>query len=149
MQPFEPVHEISNNVVCATSKASDEPVHMRSLIRALNASRLRILWLLSYWLNIIWSFLHYIPYWYHLNTSFKEQCSWGALPRGAMGLSAVCDCGISWSYSLLFKRLQGSSESTFVKMPHCWQSHVAAHLSLRSLLSIFEWLLKTGFTVCI
>ena len=23
-----------------------------------------------------------------------------ALPRGAMGLSAVCDCGISWSYSL-------------------------------------------------
>ena len=25
---------------------------------------------------------------------------WEALPRGAMGLSAVCDCGISWSYSL-------------------------------------------------
>ena len=25
---------------------------------------------------------------------------WAALPRGAMGLSAVCDCGISWSYSL-------------------------------------------------
>ena len=23
-----------------------------------------------------------------------------ALPRGAMGLSAVCDCDISWSYSL-------------------------------------------------
>ena len=23
-----------------------------------------------------------------------------ALPRGAMGLSAVCDCGISYSYSL-------------------------------------------------
>ena len=23
-----------------------------------------------------------------------------ALPRDAMGLSAVCDCGISWSYSL-------------------------------------------------
>ena len=32
---IEPVHEISNNVVCATSKASDRPVHMRSLIRAL------------------------------------------------------------------------------------------------------------------
>ena len=30
----EPVHEISNNVVCATSKASGQPVHMRSLIRA-------------------------------------------------------------------------------------------------------------------
>ena len=23
-----------------------------------------------------------------------------ALPCGAMGVSAVCDCGISWSYSL-------------------------------------------------
>ena len=25
---------------------------------------------------------------------------WAALPRGATGLSAVCSCGISWSYSL-------------------------------------------------
>ena len=25
---------------------------------------------------------------------------WAALPRGATGLSAVCDCGISWSDSL-------------------------------------------------
>ena len=39
---FEPRHEISNNVVCATSKASDQPAHMRSLIRAF-ASRLNIL----------------------------------------------------------------------------------------------------------
>ena len=38
----EPVHEISNNVVCATSKASNQPAHMRSLIRAF-ASRLSIL----------------------------------------------------------------------------------------------------------
>ena len=30
---YEPRHEISNNV-CATSKASDQPAHMRSLIRA-------------------------------------------------------------------------------------------------------------------
>ena len=52
---FEPVHEISNNVVCATSKASDQPAHMRSLISAF-ASRLSSLWLLSYWLNIIWNF---------------------------------------------------------------------------------------------
>ena len=35
----EPVHETSNNVVCATSKASDQPAHMHSLIRAF-ASRL-------------------------------------------------------------------------------------------------------------
>ena len=39
---FEPVHEISNNVVCATSKASDQPAHMRSLIRTF-ASRLSTL----------------------------------------------------------------------------------------------------------
>ena len=43
----EPVHEISNNVVCATSKASDQPSHTRSLIRAF-ASRLSFLLLFSY-----------------------------------------------------------------------------------------------------
>ena len=32
--PFEPVHEISNNVVCATSKGSDQPGHTCRLIRA-------------------------------------------------------------------------------------------------------------------
>ena len=31
---FEPRHEISNNVVYATSKGSDQPAHTRSLIRA-------------------------------------------------------------------------------------------------------------------
>ena len=38
----EPWHGISNNVVCAISKASDQPAHTRSLIRAF-ASRLNIL----------------------------------------------------------------------------------------------------------
>ena len=38
----EPRHKISNNVVCGTSKASDQPAHMRSLIRAF-ASSLNIL----------------------------------------------------------------------------------------------------------
>ena len=38
----EPQHEVSNNVVCVTSKASDQPAHMRSLIRAF-ASRLNII----------------------------------------------------------------------------------------------------------
>ena len=32
--PYEPWHGISNNVVCATRKASDQPVHTRSLVRA-------------------------------------------------------------------------------------------------------------------
>ena len=31
---YEPRYEISNNVVCATSKGSDQPAHKRSLIRA-------------------------------------------------------------------------------------------------------------------
>ena len=35
---FEPRHEISNNVVCATSKASDQPAHTVSLIRAFASS---------------------------------------------------------------------------------------------------------------
>ena len=39
---FEPRHEISNNVVCATSKGSDQPAHTRSLIRAF-AGRLNII----------------------------------------------------------------------------------------------------------
>ena len=52
----EPQYEISNNVVSATSKASDQPAHMRSLIRAF-ASCLNILWLLSYWPTIILKFL--------------------------------------------------------------------------------------------
>ena len=38
----EPRHDISNNVVCATNKASNQPEHSRSLIRAF-ASPLSIL----------------------------------------------------------------------------------------------------------
>ena len=52
---YERWHGISKIVVCANSKASDQPAHMRSLIRAF-ASHSNILWALSYWLNIIWSF---------------------------------------------------------------------------------------------
>ena len=40
-------HEISNNVVCAPGKASDQPAHTRSLIRAF-AKRLNILGVLNY-----------------------------------------------------------------------------------------------------
>ena len=42
LEIFEPRHGISNNVVCTTSKGSDQPGHTRSLIRAF-ASRLNIL----------------------------------------------------------------------------------------------------------
>ena len=34
----EPRHEISNNVVCVTSKASDQPAHTHNLIRAFATS---------------------------------------------------------------------------------------------------------------
>ena len=44
---YEPRHEMSSNVVSATSKASDQPAHLRSLIRAF-ASRLHILGVFSY-----------------------------------------------------------------------------------------------------
>ena len=39
---YEPRHDISNNVVCSTIKASDQPVHTRGLIRGF-ASCLNIL----------------------------------------------------------------------------------------------------------
>ena len=38
----DPRYEISNNVICATIKASDQTAHLRSLIKAF-ASRLNIL----------------------------------------------------------------------------------------------------------
>ena len=38
-----------------------------------------------------------------------------AFPRGAMGLSAVCDCSISWSYSLTIFRV---SQLVFGTL--CW-----------------------------
>ena len=78
--------EISNNVVCATSKVSDQPAHMRSLIRAF-ASRLI----------------------YFMSAKLLTE------------------------HHLEFLSLKGgstsSSESTLVKMLHCWKSHVAAQIS--------------------
>ena len=42
VKSYDPRHEVSNNVVSAISKASDQPAHTRSLIRAF-ASRLNVL----------------------------------------------------------------------------------------------------------
>ena len=33
---------------------------------------------------------------------------------------------------------RGSSESTLVKMPHCWKSHAAAHFSFLYAISLFK-----------
>ena len=35
---------------------------------------------------------------------------------------------------------KGSSESTHVKMPHCWKSHVAAHLYISTKFEISVYL---------
>ena len=51
----EPRHKISNNVIFASSKDSDQPVHMLGQIRAF-AIGFNFLCVLCYWLNIIWSF---------------------------------------------------------------------------------------------
>ena len=80
----EPWHDISNSVVCATKKASEQPAHTRCLIRAF-ASRLNILSV-------------------KLLTEHNLEC---------LSLKGGCT---------------GSSESTLVKMPHCWNLHVTAHL---------------------
>ena len=82
---YEPVHEISYNVVCATSKGSDQPAHTHSLIRIF-ASRLNIMTV-------------------KLLTEKKSEF---------LSLKGGCI---------------GSSESTLVKMPYCWKSHVTVHLN--------------------
>ena len=80
---YEPRHEISNNAVCATSKASDQPAQTdQSLCLPLEYS-MTVDLLTEHHLEIL---------------SFKVGYT-------------------------------GSSESTLVKMPHCWKSHVAAQLS--------------------
>ena len=48
---YETQHEVSNNVVCAISKCSNQSAHTRSLIRAF-ASRLNILYMTRHWPNI-------------------------------------------------------------------------------------------------
>ena len=84
MYIIEPWHEISNNVVFATSKASDQPAHRRSLIRAF-ASRLNIL---------------------SVKLLTEQHLELLSLEGGYTGLS----------------------ESTLVQTPHCWKSHVTAHI---------------------
>ena len=48
--------------------------------------------------------------------------------------------GLLTKHHLEFLSLKGGctgpSESTLVKMPHCWKSHVAAHLVVRCLVTI-------------
>ena len=50
-----------------------------------------------------------------------------ALPRGPLGLSAVCDCGISLSYSL---------STIFVSKPVCMYIAYEVRISCKGLLSV-------------
>ena len=91
----KPRLEISNNVVCATSKDSDQPAHTRSLIRAFaTCSRSNIL-------SVKLLTEHHLEF-----LSLKGGCT-------------------------------GSSESTLVKMPHCWKSHSMAKLSFPVFIHFF------------
>ena len=79
------MHEISNDVLCAISKGSDQPAHTHSLIRAF-ASRLNISMIVELLTE------HHLEF---------------------LGLNVGCI---------------GSSESTHVKIPHCWKSHALAQM---------------------
>ena len=76
---YEPVHEISNNVLCATSKASGQPD--QSPCKSL-----------EYSMTVKVLTEHHLEF-----LSLKGGCT-------------------------------GLYESTLVKMPHCWESHAAAHI---------------------
>ena len=79
---YDPQHEISNNVVCATSKGSDQPAQ-----------------------------------------SDQSPCKW---------LEYSMTLRLLTEHHLEFLSLKGgctgSSESILFKMPHCWKSHVGAHM---------------------
>ena len=77
---YEPWHEISNNVVCATSKASDQQ------------SDQSLCWSLTYSMSVELLTEHHLEF-----LNLKGGCT-------------------------------GLSESALVKMPHCWKSHVVAHI---------------------
>ena len=98
----EPRHEISNNVVCATSKGSDQPAHMCSLIRAFASP-------FYYFMNIELLTEHYLEF---------------------LSLTGGCT---------------GSSESTLMKLPHWWKSHVATYLFILTYFVMFIHIYKTRF----
>ena len=81
---YEPRQELSNNVVCATSKCSDKSAHTRRLTS--------LCWSLKYSINV--------------KLLTKPHLKFLSLNGGCTGLS----------------------ESTLVKIPHCWKSHDTAQL---------------------
>ena len=79
---------------------------------------------------------------------------WAALPRGATGLSAVCDCGISWSYSLtIFLNNKGADQPVHPKSAQhlCYSLIGKYHISTCSkrnfhfLASLCSWAIWFGY----
>ena len=102
----EPWHEISNNVVCATSKASDQPVRMHSLIRACSC-RLNILWVLSSWqtsygISKLKRWLHRLVWVYTCqNSTLSEIACHGSTRSLAPCLLAIASDNCWWPLQTL------------------------------------------------
>ena len=158
-----------------TNKASDQPAHTRSLIKAF-ASRLNILWVLRYWLNINsglqiffkigrpkWPIEqkmvgHFLKWWaqaYQTNRLYTLPTHW----HRHLYAYTYIDC---WLYSktCLKRPLKKEDQlSLNVGQKYCRMlqgEHSAILLIFIKLLpfvikifvlSFFEWLLKTCFTV--
>ena len=110
---YETRHNISNNVVCETSKRPDQPGHKRSLNRAF-AGRLDILLLLSYWLNIM-THLWVFSYWRNIiwSSNLKSRLRrlvWVYTCQNSTLLTTTCrgSC-LSSETSCLLKSLHASS----------------------------------------
>ena len=59
--------------------------------------------------------------------SLSSWCyGWAALPGGATGLSAVCDCGISWSYSLTIFGINDNWATHCQKFSNIFDRNMAA-----------------------
>ena len=130
---YEPRHDISNDVVYATSKASDQPAHTRSLIRAFAC---RLLFCFCCFTPQVNSYGHgrtvsspnHTFSWVSLNKQLTStSCTYFRLSlECSMTVKLLTEHHLEFIY--LRGGCTGSSESIRVKVPHCWQSHVAAHI---------------------
>ena len=62
-----------------------------------------------------------------------------ALSRGAMGLSAVCDCGISRSYSLTIYDVTTTLQSLWTRGRQCTSHSLASLYSVETLHAGLAW----------
>ena len=75
--------------------------------------------------------------WYVSQQKLRPACTYAQSDQSlCLSLEYSISDNLLTEHYLEFLSLKGgctaSSESTLVKMPHCWKSHVAAHLSFFS-----------------